>query len=240
MKITKIALVAAFTLAGSLAARGATPPADLPGIVPWPRQLVAAVGFLKLKPQMRIAVSDPTLLPLAKIFADDLNAAAGVKADTSAAPTDADIELRLLRDAKGEAYKLSVSDKITLSGGNYQSLAEGTVTIIQAIVNGQKSPQIARMTITDHAATFIRFRICSRLSRCAGCIRFGICICICRMISPSHFHPPPIRRWPPRGGRIRWMRCTRWFSLPMSVALRSCRKSICPPMPVRSSRPCRN
>jgi hexosaminidase len=156
MKLTKLALTAVWILSGTAICRGAKPPSGAPAIIPWPAKIAVNGGTLKLKNDLKIAVSDPSLQPLAAILVDEINAVAGLHAATSDAAATAGILLKISPGEKGEAYKLSVDDKITVTGADYQSVAEGTATILQSIATKAGSAEIAKMTITDKADTDYR------------------------------------------------------------------------------------
>lgn len=110
-------------------------------------------GVLTLGPDVRILALDKELAPLAKVLVDEIQRATGVTLSTEEKkPTGAarpfgyryptDIYLKLDPALKGEAYTLHAADvvtpassqaSVTVAGGNYQSVASGTVTLLQLL-----------------------------------------------------------------------------------------------------------
>lgn len=123
-------------------------------LVPWPRTLTTGQGALILNQEGRIRAANPELAPLAKVLASEIQQTTGVELSTlerkpidpSARPigdrNPVDIILRLDPKLKGEAYTLDAQESttpagsqgcVTVTGGNYQSVASGTVTLLQAL-----------------------------------------------------------------------------------------------------------
>lgn len=118
--------------------------------IPAPKELKTAQGTLDLKPGLRIVASDPTLQPLAKVLADEIQAVCGI---SPTAATDAarpgDIVLQLDNRLAGEAYALDVTDRVTVRAADAPAMAFATVTLIQAIQVGPQGAHLPRMTISD-------------------------------------------------------------------------------------------
>ena len=130
---------------------------DVPPLVPWPKRVEMKPGTMDLTAQSRIVAADPALLPLAKILADELQAAAGVRlaaAEGKARPGD----IVLATDAalKGEAHAVEIGDRATVRGGNYGAVALGTATLLQAVRVRDGKATLPRMSVADEPAVEYR------------------------------------------------------------------------------------
>lgn len=121
-----------------------------PQWVPLPKTVAMGQGLLALPPATRILATSKELEPLAKILADEIFLTTGVRLATAAGKAmPGAIVLQLDPALKGEAYTLEVREAAIVTGGTYQSVASGTVTLLQSlrVINGV--PAIPRMKITD-------------------------------------------------------------------------------------------
>ncbi len=143
-----------------------------PQLVPQPKTLTMGKGVLTLGPDVRILALDKELAPLAKVLVDEIQRATGVTLSTEEKkPTGAarpfgyryptDIYLKLDPALKGEAYTLHAADvvtpassqaSVTVAGGNYQSVASGTVTLLQLLRTANGALTIPQLTIADEPA----------------------------------------------------------------------------------------
>jgi len=156
-------------LLGSALADGAAPL-----LVPLPKSLTLGQGDLTLTKDSHIAVSSKDLEPLAKLLASEIQQTTGVLLATAERTPDGagarpvgyhypvDIMLRLDPQLKGEAYTLDAENSataagtigsVTVTGATYQSLASGTVTLLQALRGGADAALILpQMKIADEPA----------------------------------------------------------------------------------------
>ena len=93
---------------------------------------------------------DRGLLPLAKIFAEEISKTTG-RAIPASDEKPAAGDLLLLGDPgfQGEAYQIEVNDMAVVRGGNYNAVAAGTTTLLQAIQSDGDKVKIPRMTVVD-------------------------------------------------------------------------------------------
>ncbi|MCY2923973.1 MAG: hypothetical protein NT031_00775, partial [Planctomycetota bacterium] len=125
-----LGFLAAFVLTAH-AARGADEGLK---VVPWPRSVAMQGGALNLTAATRVTTASDALMPLAKVRAEEIQAATGLKVVPAAGDAKpGDIELKLDPSLKGESYVLTVGDRALVRGGHYAALAGGTVTLLQAI-----------------------------------------------------------------------------------------------------------
>ncbi|MEI7837546.1 MAG: family 20 glycosylhydrolase [Planctomycetota bacterium] len=119
-------------------------------IVPWPRSVAMQGGAVTLTAASRITTANDTLMPLAKVLAEEILAVTGLKIVPAAGNSEAgDIELKLDPSLKGESYILNVGDRALVRGGNYGAVALGTVTLLQAIQGDGDKVSAARMIVSD-------------------------------------------------------------------------------------------
>ena len=156
-------------LLGFALAEGIVPP-----LVPLPKTLTLGQGVLSLNKDSHISASNKELEPLAKVLAGEIQQTTGVELSTEERKPDGagarpigyhypvDITLQLDPKLKGEAYTLEAQEtvtpagsmgSVTVAGGNYQSVASGTVTLLQAMRGGaDASLTIPRMKVADEPA----------------------------------------------------------------------------------------
>jgi hexosaminidase len=121
-----------------------------PAVVPWPRRVQLCSGSMSLS-AARILAASADLLPLAELLSDELAAATGLRlaAIQSDSPADGEILLRTSAAyTHDEAYLLSVHNGVLVEGRDYEAVARGTVTLLQAIA-GAPSFELPHMTIAD-------------------------------------------------------------------------------------------
>jgi hexosaminidase len=133
---------------------GSAQPAET--LIPWPKSLTPGRGAMPIGSRVSVSFNDPSLAPLAKIFADEISAVAEVKASVAGLGRPAYFTLELAPSKQKESYTLTVTDRVTITGGDYESIAEGSATVLQAIHIDNKSSRIARMSISDRADTDYR------------------------------------------------------------------------------------
>jgi hexosaminidase len=142
----------------------------VPLLVPLPKTLTMGQGALTLDNESHIRSDSAELLPLAKILAMEIRQLTGVELSTGERrPTGAgarpagyhdpiDIVLQLDPKLKGEAYTLDAKDSatpagttgaVTVAGGNYQSVASGTATLLQALQFANGVLTFPRMHVAD-------------------------------------------------------------------------------------------
>jgi len=134
------------------------PPATAaPALLPWPSSVTEQPGTMDLGPQSHIVATDPTLLPLAKLLAEEIAGATGTALPPSSAPAQpGDIVLALDPALKGEAYALDIADRATVRGNNYAAAALGSVTLLQALQTHDGKLILPHLTVADQPATDYR------------------------------------------------------------------------------------
>jgi len=135
--------------------------ADPPQFVPLPKTVTLGQGVLALNKESRILAASKELEPLTKVLAGEILQSTGVELATAArTPSGAgarpigfrapvDIVLQLDPALKGEAYTLEVADGAIVKGGTYQSVASGTVTLLQSLMSANGVLGIPRLKIAD-------------------------------------------------------------------------------------------
>lgn len=118
--------------------------------VPLPKSVTTAAGMLTLPKAARIVAVSAELAPLSKVLAGEIRLTTGVTLATAAGgDRPGDIVLRLDPAHKGEAYQLAVTDRVTVTGGNYPAVASGTVTLLQALRAADGTLAVPRLKVVD-------------------------------------------------------------------------------------------
>jgi hexosaminidase len=139
-------------------------------LIPLPKTVTLGQGTLKLTSESRLRTENAELKPLMEILASEIRQITGVEISTqerrpnggAARPAGyqfpIDIVLQLDPKLKGEAYTLDAKDSVTaagtegavtIAGGNYQSVASGTATLLQALKPENGALTVPRMNIID-------------------------------------------------------------------------------------------
>ena len=131
---------------------GAAATPELP-LIPAPKSAVLGQGSLTLRSTNRILAAAPELVPLAKILAEEIFLATGVRLGAEAGEGAAgDVVLRLDPALKGEAYALDVAESAVVKAGNYAGVASATATLLQLLKPGEGLLTVPRLAIADEPA----------------------------------------------------------------------------------------
>lgn len=92
-------------------------------------------GDCLLTPQTRIVATDPALVPLSRVLADEIKSVFNLSLAVAEAaqPGDNDIVLQLNPQLADEEYVLEADRGVRITGGNYAAAAMGTATLLQAL-----------------------------------------------------------------------------------------------------------
>ncbi|MEI6218873.1 MAG: family 20 glycosylhydrolase, partial [bacterium] len=122
-----------------------------PSLIPWPQSVTFTNGSMDMFRTSRIVVKDSKLMPLAKIFAEEVTALSGMSMQVASdAPQAGDIVLALGPGQKPGGYELMVTDRSELLAGDYKGAVAGTATILQALIaNEDGTVEIPCMTVRD-------------------------------------------------------------------------------------------
>lgn len=151
-----VALVA--TLAAALVCAGLVSAQDLPArpaglnLIPWPKSLKMHDGRLKLTAGSRIVATSNDLNPLAAILSDEIYMVTGRRLATATGEGKAgDIVLKVNKGLKSDAdiftvqnnkfvytrdyaHTITVTDRAVVEGFDYRATAEGSATVLQALI----------------------------------------------------------------------------------------------------------
>jgi hexosaminidase len=144
-------------VAQGYAQAGATNAASNGGlsIVPLPKSVVLRSGRVPLGD--RIIPENPALRPLALIVSAEIERLTGKRLTVENKTARAgDIVLRIAPALKGEAYTMEIKRAATVRGGNYAAVAQGTVSLLQALALEGNQPGWPRVTIKDAPAASYR------------------------------------------------------------------------------------
>ncbi|HLK60939.1 MAG TPA: family 20 glycosylhydrolase, partial [Chthonomonadaceae bacterium] len=122
-------------------------------LIPRPRTLALQPGFLRLTGQSRIVAKSKELEPLAKLLSEEIFQVTGVRlAPDTETRSAGDLVLEIAPQPAGEAYTLDVDRSVRVQGGNYQSVAAGTVTLLQSLRISKGVLTVPRLRIQDAPA----------------------------------------------------------------------------------------
>ncbi|MGI9243057.1 MAG: family 20 glycosylhydrolase [Verrucomicrobiales bacterium] len=126
--------------------------------LPVPQSLESRSGTMLLNKGSRIAVSDDSVLPLGKVLAGELEAITGLtETNVTVGGNKGHIFLVIDPALDGESYSLDIDEKAVVRGGNYQALAAGTASLLQALMTGESGDVgLAKVKIADHPDTAYR------------------------------------------------------------------------------------
>ena len=133
-----------------------------PAIIPTPKFVQLAGGQVRIDASNKILAGAEQLGPLAKILAGDIEKVHGLKLAAGGAKDGAkgDIVLRLVKNdpkVRGlDAYRVVVGDKVVVEGDNYDAVAMGMMTVLQALRKDAGGLTIPRMTVLDNADRMFR------------------------------------------------------------------------------------
>ena len=118
--------------------------------IPFPKSCEQGSGHLDLQADCRIVAADASLLPLAKVAGENLTLLFGTKSRVAQdAPENGGIEIKIDPKLEAEAYKIEVSDRVIVTGGNSKGVAWGLTTLLQAADADNGQVIVPRMKITD-------------------------------------------------------------------------------------------
>ncbi|TRX61680.1 family 20 glycosylhydrolase [Fulvivirga sp. M361] len=100
-------------------------------LIPVPKEITRSDKALLLSDQSRISGKNDTLLPLLKVFGDELNRLTGFSLDVVIANSQADILFSINRQLAKDQYHIDVTDRIEVTGGSFQALAMARTTLLQ-------------------------------------------------------------------------------------------------------------
>jgi len=121
-----------------------------PALIPWPKSLHVGKGALTLRPGRRVVAAVPSLLPLAHILSDEIFMATGLRLSMiEGAPAPGDIGLAFDKALTGEAYTLTIDRNARVRGADYNAVAMGTVTLLQAIVTHDRVVTLPALSVAD-------------------------------------------------------------------------------------------
>jgi N-acetyl-beta-hexosaminidase len=124
--------------------------AACPAFIPWPRTIKLGKGKMTLTARSRIVSRDAALLPLARILASEVHLLTGRTLPVeSAEPGETDIALALVGALEKEAYRLAIDRHAAVAGGDYNGVALGTATLLQALRTDAGQVALPRLTVED-------------------------------------------------------------------------------------------
>jgi hexosaminidase len=144
-----------------------------PALVPRPKSVTVGQGSLALGDGSCIVSHNKELDPLKRVLADEIQRVTGVRISAEERKPDGagsrpigyryptDIVLQLDPALKGEAYTLTAADtstpaffqaSVVVKGASYQSVASGTVTLLQLLRAENGALTIPQITIADEPA----------------------------------------------------------------------------------------
>jgi hexosaminidase len=159
-------VVLVFSPAAVRPAGAADPPGGL-NLIPWPKSMHVGKDRLPLDRNSAIIAGSAELRPLARILADEVLLATGVRLEAAERPERAgDLVLKINPDLKAGkeiltvrnreivrttagAHRLTVTDRAVVEGFDYRAVAEGTATLLQALGREGDHLTLPELTVRD-------------------------------------------------------------------------------------------
>jgi len=145
---------------------GATPPPPPPPppstlsdfkLVPYPVSVQERTGTMTVGAGTRIVLSSSALAHLGGVLSNEIYTLTGKRLQvTYGTPANGDISLKLDSSLTGENYTMDVQNQAVISGGNYQSVAQGTATLLQLLKTAGGTTTLQKSLISDAPADFYR------------------------------------------------------------------------------------
>ncbi len=132
-----------------------------PAMIPRPKSVTMGEGRVALDGHIRVVADSQALAPLAAVLAEDLRRLTPHHPTAADGPTQpGDVVLQLDPDLGDEAYRLDVTDRVTIAGGSYRAAAWGTATLLQAVHLDAGRLWAPRMRIADDSDIKLRSAEC--------------------------------------------------------------------------------
>jgi len=149
---------------GVLATAGGAPtaaPTAAPApLIPHPRRLVLAGGTLRLPATLGCRLADSTLRALVPVLDGEYRMLAGGRVTAAGAGVRAPCRLAIDPALGDQAYRLAVDSNVRITGGSYQAVAMGTVTLLQLLARTRDGTgdgaTVPRATIEDRPSVPFR------------------------------------------------------------------------------------
>jgi hexosaminidase len=144
---------------------------------------------MALQAESRIVTTETKLLPLARVLSEELFLTQGLRLPVlQTVGRDGDVVLELDANLRGDAYRLIVADRATVTGAGYSAAAIGSVTLLQAVGAKDGRVSLPRMTIQDQP----HFAYCGAMLDVAR-KPFAIdtlrqCVQVCRFYKIRYLH----------------------------------------------------
>jgi hexosaminidase len=140
---------------------------NLPNLIPWPKVLTPAKGFLEINAKSRVIAADKALEPLARIFSEEIEMVTGLRLAVAvgdfkpgdivlrvnpALKADADIvtvQKREVTRTRDYAHTITVGKTAVVEGFDYRAVAEGTATLLQALRVEKGAVRLPAMAVKD-------------------------------------------------------------------------------------------
>ena len=153
-----------------------------PELVPWPASLRLDKGVMPLGKSARIVTGSAKLATLAAVLAEEIRDATGLDLKIARPPArPGDIALSTSADLKGEAYRLTIADRITVRGADYAAVAMGTTTLLQLISASTTGAVLRRCVITDSPASSYRGLLIDVARKYHSIDTLRQCVRLCRL-----------------------------------------------------------
>ena len=158
-------------------------------LIPQPNSVHMTGGELSLTKDARIACADARLKPLGEILAGEIARSTGLQLSVVAgAPRAGDIVLEFSSKLKDEAYELSITDRAVVRGADYNGVATGTVTLLQAIDARADEVSLPRLAIADRPALKYRGAMLDIARKPHSIAALRQCVDIARFYKVRYIH----------------------------------------------------
>ncbi|MEL6591806.1 MAG: family 20 glycosylhydrolase, partial [Bacteroidota bacterium] len=123
-------------------------------ILPTPKQISQSEQVLVLSETSSILASDPSLLPLAQLFSDELQSLQGFQLKASLmSGQSSDIIFKLDPSLNASQYEIAIEQEVILRGGSYQALVMAKSSLLQLAGTHAEALAFPVLQIQDETET---------------------------------------------------------------------------------------
>lgn len=162
-----MSLVCCLMVAGAAYGQAVDPLKQKLNLIPWPKVIRSGEGAMALTEKSRVVATSEPLLPLAKILADEIQLAVGLRLEVAqGAPAAGDIVLKINKGIQAGAniltvkerkvgytheyaHAITVNNQVIVEGSDYRAVAEGTATVLQALKKEGEKVSVVRINVKD-------------------------------------------------------------------------------------------
>jgi hexosaminidase len=119
-------------------------------VIPLPKEASFDAGFISFTDSLFICTEEEKLFPLLPVLQDEFKSMFNISIKRTSMKHEADLFIMIDEGMEDETYFLTIGDQISLTGGSYQAVAMGTVSILQLMSEQNNAWILLRGTVHDY------------------------------------------------------------------------------------------